>query len=37
MMGSGADACTLTLSASAPSGGLILNLSSSNSAVTVPN
>ena len=36
MTGSGADACTVTLTAAAPSGGLIVNLSSSRSAVTVP-
>ena len=37
MTGSGTDACTVTLTGSAPSGGLIVNLSSSNSAVTVPS
>jgi hypothetical protein len=37
MTGSGTDACTVTLSTSAPSGGLNVNLSSSSSAVTVPN
>ena len=37
MTGSGTDACTVTLTASAPSGGLIVNLSSSSSAVTVPS
>ena len=37
MTGSGTDACTVTLTTSAPSGGLIVNLSSSNSAVTVPS
>jgi hypothetical protein len=37
MTGSGTDACTVTLTASAPSGGLSVNLSSSNSAVTVPS
>jgi len=37
MTGAGTDACTVTLTASAPSGGLIVNLSSSSSAVTVPS
>ena len=37
MTGSGTEACTVTLSASAPSGGLIVNLSSSSPAVTVPS
>ncbi|HEY5213535.1 MAG TPA: choice-of-anchor D domain-containing protein [Acidobacteriaceae bacterium] len=37
MTGSGTEACTVTLSTSAPSGGLIVNLSSSNSAVAVPS
>ncbi|MGA9671195.1 MAG: Ig-like domain repeat protein [Terracidiphilus sp.] len=32
----GADACTVTLNAAAPVGGLIVNLSSNNTAVTVP-
>jgi hypothetical protein len=36
MTGSGTDSCTVTLSAAAPSGGLIVSLSSSNAAVTVP-
>ncbi|MGA9673305.1 MAG: choice-of-anchor D domain-containing protein [Terracidiphilus sp.] len=34
--GAGKDACTVTLTGPAPSGGLAVNLSSSNSAVTVP-
>ena len=34
--GSGTDACTVTLSAAAPSGGLTVNLSSSSAAVSVP-
>lgn len=34
--GSGTDACTVTLSAAAPSGGVAVSLSSSNTAVTVP-
>lgn len=37
MTGSGTDACTVTLTAAAPSGGLSLILSSSSSAVTVPS
>ena len=37
MTGSGTDACRVTLTASAPSSGLIVNLSSSSSAVTVPS
>ena len=37
MTGLGSDNCTVTLNASAPSGGLVVNLSSSNSAVTVPS
>ena len=37
MTGSGSDACTVTLTTSAPSGGLVVNLSSSSSAVTVPS
>jgi hypothetical protein len=37
MTGSGTDACTVTLTTSAPNGGLIVNLSSSNAAVTVPS
>ena len=37
MTGSGTDACTVGLTASAPSGGLIVNLSSSNAAVMVPS
>jgi hypothetical protein len=37
MTGSGTDACTVTLSTSAPSGGLNVSLSSSSSAVTVPS
>ena len=37
MTGLGTDACTVTLTTTAPSGGLIVNLSSSGSAVTVPN
>ncbi len=36
MTGAGTDACTVTLTASAPSNGLLVNLSSSSSAVTVP-
>ena len=36
VMGSGAVTCAVTLSAQAPSGGLNLNLSSNNPAVTVP-
>lgn len=35
--GSGTDACTVGLTASAPSGGLIVDLLSSNAAVTVPS
>jgi len=34
--GSGTDSCTVTLSGSAPSGGLAVDLSSNNKAVTVP-
>ena len=37
MTGSGTDACTVTLTAAAPSGGLSVSLSSSSSAVTVPS
>src|ERR1039457_1452381 len=37
MTGSGTDACTVTLTAAAPSGGLSVNLSSSSSAVTIPS
>jgi len=37
MTGSGTEACTLTLTAAAPGGGLVVNLSSSSSAVTVPS
>ncbi len=37
MAGPGTDACTVTLTNSAPSGGLSVNLSSSNSVVTVPS
>ena len=36
MTGSGTDACSVTLSGSAPSGGLSVSLSSSNAAVKVP-
>jgi hypothetical protein len=36
MTGPGTDACTVTLSAAAPSGGFSVSLSSSNSVVTVP-
>jgi len=36
MSGSGSDACTVTLSAAAPTGGLSVSLSSSDNAVTVP-
>jgi len=36
MTGSGTDACTMTLSGAAPSGGLTVSLASDNSAVTVP-
>lgn len=36
MTGSGTDACTVTLAGAAPSGGLVVNLTSSSSAVTVP-
>ena len=36
MTGLGTDACTVTLTAAAPSGGLAVSLSSSSSAVTVP-
>ena len=35
--GSGTDACKVTLTTSAPGGGLTVNLASSNSAVTVPS
>lgn len=34
--GTGSDSCTVTLNAAAPSGGFAVSLSSSNSAVTVP-
>ena len=34
--GAGTDSCTVTLTAAAPAGGLNVNLSSSNSALTVP-
>ena len=37
MVGAGTDVCTATLTAAAPSGGLTVNLSSSNSAVKVPS
>ena len=37
MTGSGTDACTVTLTAAAPSGGLSVSLSSGSSAVTVPS
>jgi len=37
MTGSGTDACTVTLSTAAPTGGLIVNLTSSSSSVTVPS
>ena len=37
MTGSGTDACSVTLTTSAPSGGLILSLSSSNAAVSLPS
>jgi hypothetical protein len=36
IMGAGSDACTVTLTAAAPVNGVTLNLSSSNSALTVP-
>jgi hypothetical protein len=36
MAGAGTDACTVTLSAAAPSTGFIVNLASTSSAVTVP-
>ena len=36
LTGSGTDVCTVTLNAAAPSGGLIVNLSSSSAAVTLP-
>ena len=36
MTGSGTDACTMTLSGAAPSGGLTVSLASDNSAVTLP-
>ena len=36
MTGSGTDACTVTLNAAAPSGGLVVSLSSNSTAVTVP-
>ena len=36
MTGSGTDACTMTLSGAAPSGGFTVSLASDNSAVTVP-
>src|SRR5581483_4861775 len=35
--GSGADGCTVSLTSSAPNGGVIVNLSSSSSAVAVPS
>jgi hypothetical protein len=35
--GAGTDTCTVTLTAAAPSGGLIVNMSSSSSTVTVPS
>jgi hypothetical protein len=37
MTGSGTDACTVTLTAAAPDGGLSVSLSSSNAAVTLPS
>lgn len=37
MTGSGTNACTVTLTTPAPSGGLLVNLSSSNAAVTLPS
>jgi hypothetical protein len=37
MYGSGTDACTVTLNSAAPSSGLYVNLSSDNTAVTVPS
>jgi hypothetical protein len=36
MTGSGTDACTVTVNAAAPVGGLIVSLSSNNTAVTIP-
>jgi len=36
MTGSGTDACKITLNAAAPSGGLVVSLSSNNTAVTLP-
>lgn len=36
MTGAGTDACSVTLSSAAPSGGVAVSLSSNNSAVTVP-
>lgn len=36
MTGSGTDACTVTLNVAAPTGGVIVNLSSNNGAVAVP-
>jgi hypothetical protein len=36
MTGAGTDSCTVTLSAAAPTGGLAVSLTSSNSSVTVP-
>ena len=37
MVGSGTDSCTVTLNAAAASGGFTVNLSSSNSLVTIPS
>lgn len=37
MTGAGTDACTVTLTGAAPTGGIPVSLSSSNSAVTVPS
>ena len=36
LTGAGTDACTVTVSSAAPTGGMSVNLSSSNTAVTVP-
>ncbi len=36
LTGSGTDACTVTLTSNAPSGGLVVNMSSNGSEVTVP-
>lgn len=37
MTGSGTDACTVTIASAAPSGGILVSLSSNNAAVSVPS